>query len=96
MNPVFYYSITIALYAFEIFLSIIISDISKVFGFIGAIATTSMTFFIPSLLFSMSYYKFASFEDKKKYRTLNKISIVNFIAGIGFTVFFFYADILSI
>lgn len=60
MNPIFYYSITLSLYGLEIFLSIIINDIGKVFGFIGAIATTSMTFFIPSLLFTMGYYKYAS------------------------------------
>jgi hypothetical protein len=61
MNPIIYYSVTIALYILEIYLSIIISDISDIFGFIGTIAGTSLSFFMPSIMFNIAYKK-ASIE----------------------------------
>merc|ERR1711935_754977 len=96
MNPAIYYSMTMVLYVLEIFLSIIIKDISQVFGFIGAIAGTSLSFFIPSILFSVGYSKFASERKKRKYRWLNIAAWLNFIAGLGFFAFFLYADIIGL
>ena len=50
-----YYPTSILLYALEIYLSIQIDSISTVFGFIGTIAGTSLSFFIPSVLFYKAY-----------------------------------------
>lgn len=93
MNPILYYGGTMALYGLEIFLSIIVKDIGQVFGFIGAIAGTSLSFFIPSLLFTLGYYKFTNEETKEKYKCLNIASMINFVAGLGFFAFFLFADI---
>lgn len=64
MNPIIYNSVTVLLYVAEIIMAIVISDISKVFGFIGTIAGTSLSFFIPSVLFCMSVKMFLPSDQK--------------------------------
>lgn len=61
MNPYIYYSVTILLFAIEIYLSIVIKDISKVFGFIGTFAGTSLSFFMPSIIFNIAYKNSSEF-----------------------------------
>ena len=55
MNPIIYYVVTLVLYAVEVYLAIVVTNIGDVFGFIGTIAGTSLSFFIPSVLFCKSY-----------------------------------------
>ena len=92
MNPVLYYGITIGLYGVEIWLAIVIKDIGNVFGFIGTIAGTSLSFFIPSVIYCRAFNKFCLHED----RTLYYIAIVNFMVGIIFFGVFLYSNILSL
>ena len=93
MNPLLYYLGALLLYAIEVWLSIEIKSIAQIFGFIGAFAGTSLSFFIPSILFSVGYRKFTK-EDTLS--NLNKISILNFALGIFFFVFFLYACIVGL
>ena len=51
MNSFTYYSVTFALFIVEVIMAILIKDISVVFSFIGTIAGTSLSFFIPSAFF---------------------------------------------
>ena len=96
MNPVIYYLATFVLYAMEIWLSIVVDDIGNIFGFIGTIAGTSLSFFIPSVLFCKAFNMFASKRYKQQNRRLFVFSIVNFVLGIGFFGLFLYSNILSL
>ena len=91
-----YVSTTILLYALEVYLSIVIDNIGNVFGFIGTIAGTSLSFFIPYVLFCRGYSMFASDSFMKENACLYRASVVNFIVGIGFFGLFLYANILSL
>ena len=96
MNPILYYAGTLGLYLLEVWLSIQITSVAQVFGFIGAFAGSSLGFFIPSILFSKAYYKFASQTESRELRTLNLASIANFLLGILFFSFFLYACVLGV
>lgn len=96
MNPVIYYSGTLVLYVIEVWLSIIIKSIAQVFGFIGAFAGTSLSFFIPSILFTIGYRRFATNIQLEEMKKLNRVSIINFIIGIFFFGFFLYACIIGL
>lgn len=63
MNPIIYYSVSILLYALEVFLSIVIKDISNVFNFIATIAGTSLSFFLPSAFYMVAIKKFGTDEQ---------------------------------
>jgi F0F1-type ATP synthase assembly protein I len=96
MNPAIYVVTTIGLYAVEIYLAIVVNDIGNVFGFIGTIAGTSLSFFIPSVLFCQGIKLFASERFKKRNSGLYTVSIVNFVIGIFFFGLFLYSNILSL
>lgn len=96
MNPCIYYSATLILYAAEIYMAIAVSDIGDVFGFIGTIAGTSLSFFIPSIMFCFAFTKFANASYKQRFGNLNLISITNGVIGIAFFALFLYANILSL
>ena len=74
MNPWIYYLATFALYGLEIYLSIVIDDIGEIFGFIGTIAGTSLSFFIPSVLFCRAFSMFASSRFKTYHKSLYMVS----------------------
>ena len=59
MNPLIYVAVTLALYGVEIYLAIVVQDIGNVFGFIGTIAGTSLSFFIPSVVYCRAFKKYA-------------------------------------
>lgn len=59
MNPLIYVAVTLALYGVEIYLAIVVQDIGNVFGFIGTIAGTSLSFFIPSVVYCRAFNKYA-------------------------------------
>ena len=96
MNPLIYYFATFVLYSMEIWLAIVVNDIGNIFGFIGTIAGTSLSFFIPSVLFCKAFNMFASKRFKQKNRQLFVLSIANFVVGIGFFGLFLYSNILSL
>jgi len=62
MSPWIYYSVTLSLYILEILAAIAISDIGNIFGFIGTIAGTSLSFFIPSILYLEGVKAFTTTE----------------------------------
>ena len=96
MNYAIYFGVAALIYASEAYLAIVVDDIGQVFGFIGTFAGTSLSYFIPSLLFCQAFSKFADSSQKLHYQTWFKISIVNGILGIFFFFVFLYANILSI
>mmetsp|Transcript_32095 Transcript_32095/g.49076 ORF Transcript_32095/g.49076 Transcript_32095/m.49076 type:complete len:96 (+) Transcript_32095:1376-1663(+) len=93
MNPGIYYVATFLLYGIEIWLSALGINISVVFGYIGTIAGTSLSFFIPSWVFCAGLKMFGSEEERRKQSCWYTISILNFVLGIGFFGVFLYADI---
>ena len=92
MNPLLYIAISLALYGVEIWLAIVVQDIGNVFGFIGTIAGTSLSFFIPSVIYCKAFNKYAKNES----RTLYNISILNFLVGIAFFGLLLYSNVLSL
>ena len=93
MNPILYVGITLALYGVEIWLSIVVQDIGNVFGFIGTIAGTSLSFFIPSVVYCRAFNKFAA---KGQDKCLYNVAILNFIVGLGFFGLLLYSNVLSL
>ena len=93
MNSGLYYIFTFLLYALEVYLSIVVDDISKVFGYIGTVAGTSLSFFIPSVLFCMGFSMFGSAKYRQAHKGWYVVSILNFILGLGFFGVFLYADL---
>ena len=96
MSPFLYYLTSIILYGLEVFLAILINDIGNVFGFIGTIAGTSLSFFIPSALFMLALKQFGDLDTKRENNTLWWVSLVNAIVGVGLFVVFLYSNILSL
>jgi amino acid permease len=92
MNPAFYIGLTLALYAVEIYLAIVVQDIGDIFGFIGTIGGTSLSFFIPSVLYFRACDKFGKNESK----TLYNFAIINFLMGIIFFGLLLFSNILSL
>jgi hypothetical protein len=93
MNPFLYYTVSILLYGVEIWLAIVVSDIGNVFGFIGTIAGTSLSFFIPSVIYCKAFNKFAKKDESK---ILYNIAILNFTVGLGFFGLLLYSNVLSL
>ena len=96
MNGYIYYPTTLILFILEVYLSIQVDSIAIVFGFIGTIAGTSLSFFIPSVLYFKAYNRYATVNEMKEYRYMYLGSILNFVIGIGFFLLFLYSDVLSI
>jgi hypothetical protein len=55
MNLSIYAGASLGIYILEVVLAITIKDIGTVFGFIGTFASTSISYFIPSILFCKGY-----------------------------------------
>ena len=91
MNRGLYIGVTLILYALEIYLAIIVNDIGNVFGFIGTIAGTSLSFFIPSVVYYKAFNRYSEDNDPK---TLYYIGIANFILGVASFGLFLYANVL--
>jgi hypothetical protein len=96
MNPIAYYTITTALFIAEVICAIKIKDISTVFGFIGTIAGTSLSFFLPSALFIRAVIKYGDSDAKRDNKGLWIMSWVNLVIGTGLFGLFLYANILSL
>ena len=96
MNPLVYYVVTMLIYLIEVFLSIKVDSIGTVFSFIATFAGTGLCFLIPSTLFSMGYWKFASQEYKDDNKCFQVLSLINFGAGFLFFGLFLYANIEAI
>ena len=91
MNPIAYYSITTALFVAEVICAIKIKDISTVFGFIGTIAGTSLSFFLPSALFIRAVIKYGDSDAKRDNNVLWIMSWVNLVIGTALFGLFLYA-----
>ena len=59
MNPAIYYSVTVILYACEIFVATQGIPVGKVFGIIAAFSGNTMSFFLPGLFVVCGFKKFA-------------------------------------
>jgi hypothetical protein len=92
MSPVIYNSLTLVLYGAEVWIAIVVASIGNVFGFIGAIGGSSLSFFIPSVIYCRAY----SLHAKNESKTLYWCSVVNFYFGIVFFGFLVYANILAL
>jgi hypothetical protein len=94
MNLMLYGVVTLALFAAEVYLGIIVGDITTIFGYIGTVAGTGLQFFIPSTMFLRAYNLFASPSDQVKERKLFILCIGNLLLGFVFFGFYLYADIV--
>ena len=57
MNPIIFYGVSIVLYALIVFLSWILTDVTLVFGIVGALTDTIIIFMAPPIFFLMSLKK---------------------------------------
>ena len=96
MNKWISHPTTLFLFVLEVYISIQVDSIAVVFGFIGTIAGTSLSFFIPSVVYIKAYNRYASTYEKEKYRFVYLGSIINFIIGIGCFLLFLYSNVLSV
>lgn len=94
MNACLYYGLTFLLFALEVWLAIVVNDISSVFGYIGTIAGTSLQFFIPSAMFCRAFSVFTSPQFQFQHKTTYWVSVANFLLGVFFFGFYLYADII--
>ena len=79
--------ITNVLYVILIVLAIFIDDVSLIFEFVGAIATSMLSFVIPGLYYLVAERKFTSMvEQSGNVKLAVRISAYSFIV-IGFVVF---------
>lgn len=96
MDARIYYGASIILYALEVYLSIIVTNLSDIFNFIGTVAGSNLSFFIPSVLFIRAFHSFASTRFKARHKTLYRLAIGNFLAGIALFALFLYSNVLSL
>ena len=96
MNYGIYAGTAAVIYCAEAYLAIVVSNIGDVFGFVGTFAGTSISYFIPTILFCVGFKKFATADYKYKFANWYKISILNGVIGVFFFCLFLYANILSI
>ena len=96
MNYLVYVVVAAIIYVSEAYLAIVVSDIGTVFGFVGTFAGTSISYFIPTILFCKAYSKFANQVFKSQEKKWYCISVINGVVGIFFFCLFLYANILSI
>jgi len=91
------YAVTAAIiYCAEAYIAIVVTNIGDVFGFVGTFAGTSISYFIPTILFCHGFNKFATVDYKHRFGHWYKIAILNGLIGIFFFGLFLYANILSI
>lgn len=91
------YAVTAAvIYIAEAYLAIVVTNIGDVFGFVGTFAGTSISYFIPSVLFCVGFSKFATADYKYKFGVWYKVAVLNGIVGVFFFSLFLYANILSL
>ena len=91
------YAVTAAvIYCAEAYLAIVVSNIGDVFGFVGTFAGTSISYFIPTILFCVGFNKFATVDYKHRFGHWYKIAILNGLVGVFFFCLFLYANILSL
>ena len=58
MNNVYYYLSTLALFAIEAFLAIVVNDIGTIFNFLSAFTVTFLGFWFPAFFFIYAEKKF--------------------------------------
>lgn len=95
MNPKIYYSVTLSLYLFEVFLACILTNIGPIFGYIATFAGCGLCYFLPSYFVIVSFKKYATPEYVKQNAIWVKIAYINFIMGIGFFFLFLANNILG-
>lgn len=87
MNDLTYYAVTIILYALEVALSIVVSDITVLFSFASAVAVTFICFWYPGVYYLIAIKRFCVVGSKVKRYALKAyilvlLGLVNFALGI--------------
>lgn len=96
MDQRIYIGATIVMYIIEITMSIIVTDLGAVYGFVGTLSATSLCYFIPSILFIKAYNEYATEHFKRDHKYWYIVSIINLIFGFFLTAVFLYSNILSL
>ena len=91
METWLYVLLTLTFYFLIIVCAIFIDSVSIIFGFIGAISCTSISFTFPGLYFYISSKKWNAASTFK-----NSITIVFIVVGIILLVFLITANIIEI
>lgn len=96
MKPLYYYGGTLVLYGIGVVGSIFIPDIGMLFGFVGAIVSSTLTFILPGGFYLMAEKKFAD-PDTASQRVMSRYFCwAMVIAGVLNFLFLFIGNILGI
>ena len=96
MNKAYYYGGTLGLYGLGIIGGILISDIGTLFGFVGAIVSSTLTFLLPGGFFLIAQKKFTPYDRSKKARWLRYSSWMMVVLGVLNFAFLFIGNVLGI
>lgn len=96
MSNWIYYSVTVALFALQLYLAIVLTDLGDIFGFVGTFSATSLCYFNPSLLFIIAVKDYATRYYKDDHRGWIVTAYVNLALGLVCFGLFLYSNILTI
>jgi hypothetical protein len=96
MKPLYYYGGTLGLYGVGVVGSMFIPDIGMLFGFVGAIVSSTLTFILPGGFYLIAERKFGDPETSDERIWLRRSCWVMLVLGFANFIFLFIGNILSI